>query len=54
MLTAHGDEKVVARAIGAGVFGYLVKPFREEALLSSALPADLPLRWARCKFGWPG
>lgn len=33
MLTAHGDEKLVARAIGAGVFGYLVKPFREEDLL---------------------
>jgi response regulator NasT len=33
MLTAHGDEKLVARAIGAGVFGYLVKPFREQDLL---------------------
>jgi CheY-like chemotaxis protein len=33
MLTAHGDEKLVARAVGAGVFGYLVKPFREEDLL---------------------
>ncbi|MDX6412324.1 MAG: two-component system, response regulator PdtaR [Gaiellaceae bacterium] len=33
MLTAHGDGKLVARAIGAGVFGYLVKPFREQDLL---------------------
>jgi two-component system, response regulator PdtaR len=33
MLTAHGDEKLVARAVGAGVFGYLVKPFREQDLL---------------------
>jgi CheY-like chemotaxis protein len=33
MLTAHGDEQLVARAIGAGVFGYLVKPFREQDLL---------------------
>jgi CheY-like chemotaxis protein len=33
MLTAHGDKKLVSRAIGAGVFGYLVKPFREEDLL---------------------
>ncbi len=33
MLTAHGDEKLVARAVGAGVFGYLIKPFREQDLL---------------------
>nr|MDP9304045.1 response regulator [Actinomycetota bacterium] len=33
MLTAHGDEELVARAVGIGVFGYLVKPFREQDLL---------------------
>jgi two-component system, response regulator PdtaR len=33
MLTAHDDEELVARAVGAGVFGYLVKPFREQDLL---------------------
>ena len=33
MLTAHGDEELVARAVGVGVFGYLVKPFREQDLL---------------------
>jgi response regulator NasT len=33
MLTAYGQEELVARAIEAGVFGYLVKPFREQDLL---------------------
>jgi CheY-like chemotaxis protein len=33
MLTAHGDEELVTRAVGLGVFGYLVKPFREQDLL---------------------
>ena len=33
MLTAFGQEELVARAIEAGVFGYLVKPFREQDLL---------------------
>ena len=33
MLTAYGQEQLVARAVEAGVFGYLVKPFREQDLL---------------------
>ena len=33
MLTAYGQDELVARAIEAGVFGYLVKPFREADLL---------------------
>jgi AmiR/NasT family two-component response regulator len=33
MLTAYGQEELVSRAIEAGVFGYLVKPFREQDLL---------------------
>jgi response regulator NasT len=33
MLTAYGEQEVVARAAEAGVFGYLVKPFREQDLL---------------------
>ena len=33
MVTAYGEEELVARAIDAGVFGYLVKPFRESDLL---------------------
>jgi two-component system, response regulator PdtaR len=33
MVTAYGQEELVARAVEAGVFGYLVKPFRETDLL---------------------
>ena len=33
MLTAYGQLELVARAVEAGVFGYLVKPFRETDLL---------------------
>ena len=43
MLTAYGQDEVVARAVEAGVFGYLVKPFRESDLL----PA---IRTARARF----
>ena len=43
MLTAYGHDELVARAVEAGVFGYLVKPFRESDLL----PA---IRTARARF----
>jgi two-component system, response regulator PdtaR len=33
MVTAYGERELVARAVEAGVFGYLVKPFRETDLL---------------------
>ena len=33
MLTAFDQEELVSRAVEAGVFGYLVKPFRESDLL---------------------
>src|SRR2546430_16187034 len=33
MLTAYGHDELVSRAVEAGVFGYLVKPFREADLL---------------------
>jgi AmiR/NasT family two-component response regulator len=33
MLTAYGQDELVTRAAEAGVFGYLVKPFREQDLL---------------------
>ena len=33
MVTAYGEHDVVARAVEAGVYGYLVKPFRESDLL---------------------
>src|SRR3954454_20044421 len=33
MLTAYGQDELVSRAVEVGVFGYLVKPFREQVLL---------------------
>src|SRR5438128_3122860 len=39
MLTAYGQEELVSRAIEAGVFGYLVKPFREQDLLPATAAA---------------
>ena len=33
MVTAYGEQELVSRAVEAGVFGYLVKPFRETDLL---------------------
>jgi len=33
VLTAYGQEELVSRAVEVGVFGYLVKPFREADLL---------------------
>jgi response regulator NasT len=33
MVTAYGQRDLVSRAVEAGVFGYLVKPFRETDLL---------------------
>src|SRR5207237_3597723 len=33
MLTAYGQDELVSRAVEAGVFGYPVKPFREQDLL---------------------
>jgi len=42
MLTAYGQQELVSRAVEAGVFGYLVKPFREQDLLPAIETA-----WAR-------
>ena len=39
MLTAYGQDELVARAVEAGVFGYLVKPFREQDLLPAIATA---------------
>ena len=33
MVTAYAERELVSRAVEAGVFGYLVKPFRETDLL---------------------
>src|SRR5919202_5978320 len=39
MLTAYGQQELVSRAAEAGVFGYLVKPFREQDLLPAIATA---------------
>jgi two-component system, response regulator PdtaR len=39
MLTAYGQQELVSRAVEAGVFGYLVKPFREQDLLPAIATA---------------
>jgi response regulator NasT len=39
MLTAYGDRGSVERAIGAGVFGYVTKPFRKEDIVPAVLSA---------------
>src|SRR5918997_6364294 len=39
MLTAYGQDELVARAVEAGVYGYLVKPFRESDLLPAIATA---------------
>ena len=39
MVTAYGEEELVSRAIEAGVFGYLVKPFRESDVLPAIAAA---------------
>ncbi len=40
MLTAYSQDDLVARAVEAGVFGYLVKPFREADLLPAIQAAS--------------
>ena len=40
MLTAYGQRELVARAVEAGVFGYLVKPFREQDLVPALATAQ--------------
>ena len=38
-VTAYGERELVSRAVEAGVFGYLVKPFRETDLLPAIATA---------------
>jgi two-component system, response regulator PdtaR len=40
MLTAYSQGELVSRAVEAGVFGYLVKPFREADLLPAIRAAS--------------
>ena len=39
MVTAYGERELVSRAVEAGVYGYLVKPFRETDLLPAIATA---------------
>src|ERR1700716_4131260 len=39
LVTAYSDRALVERAVGAGVFGYLLKPFREWEMVPSIEPA---------------
>jgi two-component system, response regulator PdtaR len=39
LLTAYDQEELIARAVEAGVFGYLVKPFREQDLVPAIATA---------------
>src|SRR5213079_3113685 len=40
MLTAYADDATVSRAVEAGVFAYVVKPFREQDLLPAIRAAQ--------------
>ncbi|MSO57856.1 MAG: response regulator [Thermoleophilia bacterium] len=46
MVTAYGEQELIHRAVAAGVFGYLVKPFRE----SDVLPAIETARVRHAEF----
>ena len=47
MVTAYGQDELVSRAVEAGVFGYLVKPFREADLLPAIADRARAPRGAR-------
>jgi response regulator NasT len=54
LVTAYGEEAIVARAVDAGVFAYLTKPFREQDLLPAirtALARHAELLGARRELG---
>ena len=40
MLTAFGHDDLVRRAVAAGVFGYLAKPFREQDVIPAVIAAQ--------------
>ena len=40
MLTAFGQDELVARAVDTGVFGYLAKPFREQDVVPALVAAQ--------------
>jgi two-component system, response regulator PdtaR len=39
MLTAFGQDELIARAVDVGVFGYLAKPFREQDVVAALVAA---------------
>src|SRR5256714_8157123 len=47
MLTAYGQDELVARALEGGVVGYRVKPFREQDLRPAIRPARARHEWLR-------
>ena len=50
MLTAYADPGTVSEAIRAGVFAYVVKPFREQDLLPALETAFVRHgEWLRCR-----
>jgi CheY-like chemotaxis protein len=54
LVTAYDEEALVERAVDAGVFGYLTKPFREQDLLPAirtALARHAELLLARRNLG---
>src|SRR5581483_5143514 len=40
ILTAFGQEELIARAIDTGVFAYLSKPFREQDVIAAIVAAQ--------------
>jgi two-component system, response regulator PdtaR len=40
MLTAFAQDELITRAVDAGVFGYLAKPFREQDVVAAILAAQ--------------
>ncbi len=40
MLTAFGQDELITRAVDAGVFGYLAKPFREQDVVAALVAAQ--------------
>ena len=39
MLTAYGYGELISRAVDAGIYAYIVKPFREQDLLETVAAA---------------
>ncbi len=53
MLTAFGQRELIDRAAEAGVYGYLVKPFREQDIVPASRDRSRASRGARCRARGP-